>query len=282
MNRAMAKFENKSEKLTLGSLFDGAGGFPLAGLRQEIIPVWASEIAEKAIAVTKLHFPEMKHLGDITKINGANIPPVAIITFGSPCQDWSVAGQRVGAKKCTNEECEEVEINFDADECPVCGSLTEVTRSGLFSEAIRIIDEMRDATNGKYPQWAIWENVPGALTSGRPKGTDFKTVIEAFTKTKIPMPLSGRWADAGLVRSDGVNIAWRVFNAAGWELSQRRKRIFLVASYGEACPSEILFLEKGVFGDIVTSGETEKTSSATLRNGVESPKQRQLSLADIE
>lgn len=116
----MAMSKSKSGILTLGSLFDGAGGFPLAGLHQGITPVWASEIAEKAIAVTKLHFPEMRHLGNITGINGSRIPPVAIITFGSPCQDWSTAGQRAGAKKCTNEGCEEVEINIGAEKCPVC------------------------------------------------------------------------------------------------------------------------------------------------------------------
>jgi len=203
-------------------LFDGIGGFPYAAQLEGIKPIWASEIIPHAVSVTKKHFPDMLHLGDLTQIDGGKIPPVDIITFGSPCQDLSVAGKRQG----------------------LAGA-----RSSLFLEAIRIIEEMRCATENKYPKYALWENVPGALSSGKPKGSDFKAVIEAFTKTEIPMPVSEKWANAGMVGSDGVSIAWRVLDAQYWGVPQRRRRIFLVASYGEQCPGEILFIEKGLRGD---------------------------------
>ena len=122
------------------SLFDGSGGFPLAGVLCGIEPVMASEIEPYPIAVTRSRFPNMIHIGDVSKVNGADITPVDLITFGSPCQDLSVAGKRAGLKHEQN-----------GDE--------ETTRSGLFMEAIRIIKEMREATDGKYPTFALWENV---------------------------------------------------------------------------------------------------------------------------
>lgn len=124
------------KEITLGTLFDGIGGFPYAALFYGIRPVWASEVLPTAISVTKRHIPEMVHVGDITKLDGRKLPPVDIITFGSPCQGLSISGRRLGL----------------ADE-----------RSGLFSEAIRIIREMQEVTHGQYPQIAIWENVPYAL-----------------------------------------------------------------------------------------------------------------------
>lgn len=150
--------------LTLGSLFDGAGTFPFAAQQCGVKAVWASEIESFPVEVTKKRFPEMRHLGDINKVNGAEIEPVDIITFGSPCQDLSVAGKRAG---------------LDGE------------RSGLFMEAVRIIKEMRCSTNGKYPAIAIWENVPGAFSSN--KGEDFRTVLEELCKIKgsdtvIPQP----------------------------------------------------------------------------------------------
>ena len=214
--------EPDSTVLTLGSLFDGIAGFPYAAQLEGIKPIWASEIIPHAVSVTKKHFPDMLHLGDITQIDGGKIPPVDIITFGSPCQDLSVAGKRAGLSG---------------------------ERSSLFLEAIRIIDEMRCSTENKYPTYAIWENVPGALSSGKPKGHDFKAVLEAFTKTQIPIPDSGKWANAGMVGSDGVNIAWRIYDAQYWGVPQRRRRIFLVASFGEQCPGEILFVEEGLRGN---------------------------------
>lgn len=134
--------------MKLMSLFDGSGGFPLAASLCGIDPVYASEVEPYPIAVTKSRFPSMKHLGDVSMINGADIEPVDIITFGSPCQDMSVAGKRAGLKHTA--------VGDD-----------ETTRSGLFLEAIRIIKEMRLATNGIYPRFAVWENVPGAFSSNR-------------------------------------------------------------------------------------------------------------------
>ena len=141
----------KTEKpLTLGSLFDGSGGFPLGGLLAGITPVWASEIEPFPIRVTTKRLPFMKHYGNISAMDGGKIEPVDIITFGSPCQDMSVAGRRDGL---------------------------DGKRSSLFYEAVRIIKEMRYATDGKYPKWICWENVPGAFSSN--KGEDFKAVLEA-------------------------------------------------------------------------------------------------------
>lgn len=145
----------------LGSLFDGSGGFPLAGALSGITPLWASEIEPYPIAVTTSRFPQMKHLGNVAEVDGRKIPPVDIITFGSPCQDMSVAGKRVGMKHR--------EKGDDA-----------TTRSGLFYEAIRVIREMREATNGRYPTFAIWENVPGAFSSNG--GEDFRCVLEELAK----------------------------------------------------------------------------------------------------
>lgn len=145
----------------LGSLFDGSGGFPLAGALSGITPLWASEIEPYPIAVTTSRFPQMKHLGNVAEVDGRKIPPVDIITFGSPCQDMSVAGKRAGMKHR--------EKGDDA-----------TTRSGLFYEAIRVIREMREATNGRYPTFAIWENVPGAFSSNG--GEDFRCVLEELAK----------------------------------------------------------------------------------------------------
>ena len=200
------------QKLTLGSLFDGIGGFPLAAVLSGITPVWAAEINPACVAVTRRHFPDMLHFGDVSEIDGAKIPPVDIITFGSPCQDLSVAGKRAGL---------------------------DGARSGLFIEAIRIIYEMREATHGVYPTFLVWENVPGAFSSRN--GRDFQTVLREITKTDIPMPESGRWANAGVVRSGGICVAWRVLDAQYWGVPQRRKRIYLVGSFGDDSAAQILF-----------------------------------------
>ena len=218
---------DKQSDIKLGSLFDGIGGFPYAGSFFEIKPLWASEIMPQAISVTQRHMPEMAHVGDLTALNGAELPPVDIITFGSPCQDLSTAGRRAG----------------------IGGK-----RSSLFYEAIRIIDEMREATNGKYPRYAVWENVPGALSSGNPRGSDFRAVLEAFTKTEVPMPDSGGWANAGMVRSNGVDLAWCVYNAQHFGVPQRRRRIFLVCDFGGGCAGEILFVPKSLSGYFAESG----------------------------
>lgn len=208
--------------MKLGSLFDGAGTFPFAGSMYGIVPVWASEIEAFPIEVTKKRLPKMQHLGDICKINGAEIPPVDIITFGSPCQDLSVAGKQAG---------------LDGE------------RSGLFREAIRIIKEMRGKTNGKYPRYAIWENVFGAFSSN--KGQDFQIVLQEFCQVKdgstvIPRPPGGKWRGAGLIVGDGYSIAWRTLDAQFWGVPQRRRRIFLVADFGSGSAGEILFEQEGL------------------------------------
>ena len=213
-------------RITIGSLFDGSGGFPLAGCMCGMEPLWASEVEPYPIAVTKARFPKMKHLGDVQKINGAEIDPVDVITFGSPCQDMSVAGKRAGLMH---------EGNGD-----VC-----TTRSGLFIEAIRIIREMRQATNGKYPAFAVWENVPGAFSSNG--GADFKTVLEELASVaqgehvSVPFPQKRRWLNAGEIVGDGFSIAWRVLDAQYWGVPQRRKRIYLVADFAGGRAGKILF-----------------------------------------
>ena len=157
--------------LTLGSLFDGIGVFPLAASRCGIRPLWASEIEAAPISITRRHFPDMAHLGDITKLDGGAVPPVHVLTFGSPCQNLSQIGRREGL---------------------------DGAKSGLFFHAIRIIQEMRKATNDLYPVITIWENVMGAFSSN--DRMDFRAVLSAFTDAEIPMPASGRWANAGMVR----------------------------------------------------------------------------------
>lgn len=224
--------------LTLGSLFDGSGGFPLAAVMCGITPVWASEIDPFCVAVTSKRFPEMKHLGDITKINGAEIPPVDIITFGSPCQDLSVAGNRAGL---------------------------DGSRSSLFLEAIRIFKEMRESTNGVYPAVVVWENVPGAYSSH--KGKDFRRVLEEIAwvvdpAVSVPRPAKGKWNACGCVMGDGYSIAWRILDAQYWGVPQRRKRIFLVADFRGGRAPEILFKREGLRGDFKACGEAWEKASA--------------------
>ena len=167
----------------------------------------------------------MAHAGDVTQLHGGKLPPVDIVTFGSPCQGLSLAGQRRGL----------------ADE-----------RSGLFMEAIRIIDEMREATHDRYPRFALFENVPGALSSAG--GRDFAAVLQSFTKAKIPMPYSGRWANAGMVRGVGVDLAWCVYDAQYFGTAQRRRRLFLVCDFAGRSAGEILFVPKSLRGYFEAGG----------------------------
>ena len=227
------------EQLTLGSLFDGIGGFPYAASFYGIRPLWASEIVPECVSVTKKHFPDMEHVGDITKLHGGKLPPVDIITFGSPCQDLSVAsGKRLG----------------------LAGE-----RSGLFLEAIRIIREMQEATNGEYPKFALWENVPGALSSSSRR--DFKAVLEAFADAEVPMPGSGRWANAGMVRGRGVDLAWCVYDAQYFGTAQRRRRIFLVADFRGTRAGEILFVPKSLSGYFAAGGTPRQGAAAYAQAG---------------
>ena len=231
--------------MKLGSLFDGIGGFPLAATMLGIEPVWASEIEKFPIAVTKERFPNMKHLGSVCDIKGAEVEPVDIITFGSPCQDLSVAGKRAG--------------------------MGEGTRSGLFSEAVRIIKEMRDGTGRTFPRYAVWENVPGAFSSNH--GEDFRAVVESLAKVaeaevSIPLPKDGKWEPAGLVEGDRWSIAWRTLDAQFWGVPQRRKRIFLVADFGGQRASEIFFEREGVSWNPAKSGSSGQEVTGGVEGGV--------------
>ena len=211
-----------NDNLTLGSLFDGSGGFPLGGLLCGITPVWASEIEPFAIRVTTKRLPFVKHYGDVSTLNGAELSPVDIVTFGSPCQDMSIAGKRAGL---------------------------DGSRSNLFYEAIRIVKEMRCKTNGKYPRFIVWENVPGAFSSN--KGEDFRAVLESICSVKddkADIPRYEKWPNAGEIMADDYSVAWRIFDAQYWGVPQRRKRIYLVADFAGECAGKILFESEGVSG----------------------------------
>ena len=211
-----------NKPLTLGSLFDDSGTFPVAGMLSGIVPVWKSEIEPFPIAVTEKRLPFVKHLGDINKINGAEIEPVDIITFGSPCTDLSVAGKRQGLN---------------------------AARSGLFFQAVRIIKEMRCATNGKYPGFAVWENVTGALSSN--KGEDFRCVLEELCKIKttdISVPKPEKWTKAGEILAENFSLAYRTVDAQYWGTPQRRARIYLVADFDGERASKILFESESLSG----------------------------------
>ena len=212
----------EQNKLTLGSLFDGSGGFPLGGLISGITPVWASEIEPFPIRVTTKRLPFMKHYGDVSKMNGADVEPVDIITFGSPCQDMSIAGRREGL---------------------------DGSRSSLFYEAVRIVKEMRCKTGGRYPRYIVWENVPGAFSSN--KGADFQSVLEEVCSVKgyeIHTPRPEKWPAAGEIVADDFSLAWRVFDAQYWGVPQRRKRIYLIADLAGGSAGKILFESEGVSG----------------------------------
>ena len=224
-------------ELTLGSFFDGVGTWLLSASQFDIKPVWSSEIDPFPAAVSHHHFPDVKQLGDITKIKVDELEPVDIICAGSPCQDLSVAGKRAGL---------------------------EGERSGLFRTAVDIVHRLRERT-GK-PRFFVWENVPGAFSSN--KGFDFRAVLEEITKTEIPMPRDNKWAESGYVEWGGTSsLAWRTLDAQYWGVPQRRKRIFLVADFAGKCAGEILFIEQGLHGHI-TQGEGEREEAA--RNARES------------
>ena len=221
--------------ITLGSLFDGVGVFPLAASRHGITPVWASEIVPDAISITKRHFPEMVHLGDITKLDGGKIPAVHVITFGSPCQNLSSIGPRDGLSGA---------------------------KSSLFYQAIRIIEEMRDASGGLYPAIAVWENVVGAMLSSDKR--DYLAVLKSFAGAEVLMPDSGHWADAGMVRGRRCDLAWRVLDAQYWSKPKlaRRERIFVVADFAGTVPQKYF----------LTSGQCTRILGFAARVGCPPPK----------
>ena len=253
-------------RITMGSLFSGIGGFEIAANWYGIDVLWQSEIDPWAVELLKKRFSNAIQLGDVKKINGAEIPPVDIITFGSPCQDMSVAGARKGMKYICPECGAEFDIQSDTKNCPECGKEVQKTRSGLFTEAVRIIREMRRVTNGEYPKYIIWENVPGALTSN--KGHDFRTVLEKITETEIPIPKSGRWANAGMVRGGKCDVSWRILDAQYWGVPQRRKRIYLVGDYRAGCSAEVLFKPEGVSRHTEPSRETRKRLATHIKENV--------------
>ena len=230
-----------NSNLTLGSLFDGSGGFPLGGMISGITPVWASEIEPFPIRVTTKRLPFMKHYGDVSRLNGADLEPVDVITFGSPCQDMSVAGRRAGL---------------------------DGSRSNLFYEAVRIAKEMREATNGRYPTWLCWENVPGAFSSSA--GADFKAVLDEIRKIKDPeadTPRPAKWPNAGCILADDHSVAWRVFDAQYWGVPQRRKRIYLVADLAGQRAGKVLFESEGLSGYTPQGFRSWQGSAGTAEEG---------------
>ena len=238
--------------MTLGSLFDGSGGFPLGAILCGITPVWAAEVEPYPIKVTKTRLPFMKHLGSVTEIDGAKIEPVDIITFGSPCQDLSIAGKREGLQG---------------------------NRSGLFHEAMRIVKEMRIATNGEKPRYIVWENVTGAFSSN--KGEDFRVVLETIMQAKdetFTVPRSEKWNGSGCIVADSLSLAWRTFDAQYWGVPQRRKRIYLVADFDGERAGKILFEQEGLRGNSSKSVQKWKDLTESSRRSTDLSSEYQMTL----
>lgn len=240
------------QEITMGSLFSGSGGFELAGSIFGIRPIWASEIEPFPILVTTKNFPEMKHFGDINKLNGADLEPVTIIAGGSPCQDMSIAGKREGL---------------------------DGSRSNLFREQIRIIKEMRESDRAAgrtgtqiRPRYMVWENVPGAFSSNKGKGKDFQAVLQEIVsitdeESNVPLPQKGKWQTAGCIMGDHFSIAWRVLDAQYWGVPQRRKRIYLVADFGGNTAPKILFEREGLSGNFTESREAWQRTAGDIKTG---------------
>ena len=213
------------KSLTLGSLFSGSGGFELGGILAGIEPRWVSEVEPFCVRVTTKRLPQVRHLGDIKAIDGGKIEPVDIITFGSPCTSLSIAGLRGGLHG---------------------------KESVLFFDAIRVIREMRCATNGKYPRFIVWENVTGAFSSSQ--GRDLKSVLTEIVRVaepeapEVPMPEKGGWPLADVLLGDGWSVAYRTLDAQHFGVAQRRRRIFLVADFDGQCAGKVLFESEGLSG----------------------------------
>ena len=231
--------------LKLLSLFDGSGGFCLAAINAGIKPVAASEIEPFPIRVTTKRLPQVKHLGDVRKIDGGKIEPVDIVTFGSPCTNLSIAGKRAGLKG---------------------------EQSSLFFDAIRLIKEMRSATAGKNPRFIIFENVCGVFSSD--KGKDFQKILTEIVRIKeptapdVPLPEKGNWSTAGLLLGEKFSVAYRVFDAQFWGVAQRRRRVYLVADFAGQSAGKILFESKGLHGNFAESCGEGKNSAAGVENCV--------------
>ena len=199
----------------------------------------------------------MKHLGDITLIDGSKIEPVDVITFGSPCQDLSIAGKRAG----------------------LAGQ-----RSGLFMEAVRIIKQMQEATNGEYPKYAVWENVPGAFSSN--KGKDFLAVLEELIRIKeptisLPEPPKSKWSKAGEVSGSGWSLAWRTMDAQYWGVPQRRLRISLVLDLTGQRAGEILFEPESLRGHFAPSITPGQATAGAVENGADDADRRHAEVSNV-
>ena len=233
-------------KPTMGNLFSGSGAWELAAKLCGIEPLWEAEIEPFPVALEAKRFPNCIQLGDVSKINGAEIPPVDIFTNSSPCQDLSIAGKRAG---------------LDGE------------RSGLFGEAVRITKEMRNATERLHlrepnehirPRFWCWENVPGVFSSNG--GEDFRAVIEEVARIKDPsvvIPRPTKWSNAGVVNGNGWQIAWRILDAQFHGVPQRRRRLFLIADLGGQCAAEILFERESLqrhFAEIASAWEDTSRS----------------------
>lgn len=254
-----------NREITLGSLFDGIAGFPLAAERNGIKPVWASEIEPFPIAVSKQSFPYIQHLGDIKNLDGRSVPPADIVTGGSPCQNLSVAGRREG----------------------LYGS-----QSSLFFEQIRIIKEMRtnDIKAGRKekdirPRIMVWENVPGTFSSS--KGEDFRRILEEICKIAdktitIPGPSRNKWFRAGCIMGEDFSLAWRVLDARYWGVPQRRRRIFLVADFGGHCAPEILFELCCLQGDTKESESNQQTTAKRFRESARESVEKELKVLPFD
>lgn len=231
------------KKLTLGSLFDGSGGFPLGAILTGIEPLWASEVEPFPIRITTKRFPNMKHYGDINKIDGTLLPPVDIITAGFCCQDLSVAGKRAGLQG---------------------------ERSGLFYQIPRIIKEMLAATNNEYPKYAVLENVPGMYSSAG--GADFQEVLNELIQIKdktlsVPLPEKGKWSTSGEIVGDGLSVGWRTLDAQFWGVAQRRRRCYIVVDFTGECAGKILFDESRLRGNPPQSGFPWQTTARSTEVG---------------
>lgn len=208
-------------RLRHGSLFTGIGGFDCGFKRAGIETAWQCEIDPAARRVLERHWPDVPCHSDVLDVDGGGLEPVDVVTFGSPCQDLSTSGRRAG-------------LGGD--------------RSGLFFEALRIVREMRDATDDAAPRWACWENVPGAFSSNA--GRDFAAVLDGL-------------ADIG-----AVDIGWRVLDAQWFGVAQRRRRLFVAADFGGRSTGEILALGQGVQGDPAPGRAAGPSVAALTASGV--------------
>lgn len=223
--------------LTLGSLFDGIGGWLLAAKRNDVQPKWACEIDDFATAVSKHHYPSIVRYGDVTKINGADLEPVDIICASTPGQDFSVSGERFGMM---------------------------VQRGRLFFEAMRIVEEMRKKTNGLYPRYFVLETVQGLFSSN--KGMDFGAVLSKFTETKVPVPQGGKWAQAGMVEWGECSLAWRVLDSKYFGLPQSRPKLFLVADFAGNSAGEVLFESESLQGNPAPRRTAKEDAASRFKN----------------